>query len=80
MDLGDHKRRTLAGMKQERQNPRGRQTLFVVDLAPKKVMGEVSEGLLFDIGYADGTLTIRGPSSTWDHATAPFPSLDNYAV
>jgi len=26
----------------------------VVNLAPRKMMGEVSEGMLFDIGYADG--------------------------
>jgi tRNA-binding EMAP/Myf-like protein len=26
----------------------------VVNLEPKKMMGEVSEGMLFDIGYADG--------------------------
>ena len=56
VDFGDHRRRILAGMKQERANPReieGRQALFVVNLAPRKMMGEVSEGMLFDIGYAD---------------------------
>ena len=26
----------------------------MVNLAPRKMMGEVSEGMLFDIGYADG--------------------------
>jgi tRNA-binding EMAP/Myf-like protein len=26
----------------------------VVNLEPRKMMGEVSEGMLFDIGYADG--------------------------
>jgi len=26
----------------------------VVNLPPKKMMGEISEGMLFDIGYADG--------------------------
>ena len=44
-------------MKRERDNPReieGRQALFVVNLDPKKMMGEVSEGMLFDLGYADG--------------------------
>ena len=30
------------------------QALFVVNLEPRKMMGEVSEGMLFDIGYADG--------------------------
>jgi methionine--tRNA ligase beta chain len=57
VDLGDHKRNVLVGMKQERQDPReieGRQALFVVNLAPKRMAGEVSEGMIFDIGYADG--------------------------
>jgi tRNA-binding protein len=57
VDLGDHKRSILVGMKQERQNPReieGKQALFVVNLEPKKMMGKVSEGMLLDIGYADG--------------------------
>lgn len=57
VDFGDRTRSILAGMKQERANPReieGRQALFVVNLEPKKMMGEVSEGMLFDIGYADG--------------------------
>jgi tRNA-binding protein len=57
VDFGDHKRRILAGLKLERQNPselEGRQALFVVNLEPKRMMGELSEGMLFDIGYADG--------------------------
>ncbi len=57
VDFGDHRRSILAGMKQERDAPReieGQQALFVVNLEPKKMMGEVSEGMLFDIGYADG--------------------------
>ena len=28
--------------------------MFVVNLEPKKIMGELLEGMLFDIGYADG--------------------------
>ena len=57
VDFGDHKRSILVGVKQERQNPKeieGKQALFVVNLEPKKMMGEISEGMLFDIGYADG--------------------------
>lgn len=57
VDFGDHQRNILAGMKQERDDPAeivGRQALFVVNLPPKKIMGEISEGMLFDIGYADG--------------------------
>jgi tRNA-binding protein len=56
VDFGDHKRTILAGMKQERENPgevEGKQALFVVNLEPRKMMGETSEGMLFDIGYAD---------------------------
>jgi tRNA-binding protein len=57
VDFGDHKRSILVGMKRERENPKeieGKQTLFVVNVEPKKMMGQVSEGMLFDIGYADG--------------------------
>jgi len=55
--FGDHQRTILAGMKQERANPKeieGKQALFVVNLPPRKMMGQISEGMLFDIGYADG--------------------------
>jgi tRNA-binding EMAP/Myf-like protein len=57
VDFGDHRRTILVGMKQERENPKqteGTQALFVVNLEPKQIMGEVSEGMLLDIGYADG--------------------------
>ena len=57
VDFGNHYRSILAGMKKEREDAReieGRQALFVVNLEPKKMMGETSEGMLFDIGYADG--------------------------
>lgn len=57
VDFGDHTRSILAGIKQERPDPReieGKQALFVVNLAERKMAGEVSQGMLFDIGYADG--------------------------
>ena len=57
VDFGDHTRTILVGMKQEREDPKqieGSQTLFVINLEPKKIMGEVSQGMLLDIGYADG--------------------------
>ena len=57
VDFGDHRRSILAGMKQERADTtslEGLQALFVVNLEPRKMMGELSEGMLFDIGYADG--------------------------
>jgi tRNA-binding protein len=59
VDFGDHTRRILAGLKAERANPaelEGRQALFVVNLEPRPMMGEVSEGMLFDLGYADGVV------------------------
>jgi len=59
VDFGDHSRTILAGMKQERENPReieGKQALFVLNLEPKKMAGETSQGMLFDLGYADGIL------------------------
>jgi tRNA-binding protein len=59
VDFGDHSRTILAGMKKERENPQeiaGKQALFIVNLEPRKMMGEVSEGMLFDLGYADGIL------------------------
>ena len=57
VDFGDHTRTILAGMKGERDDPReieGRQALFVVNLEPRRMAGEVSEGMLLDLGYADG--------------------------
>lgn len=56
VSFGDHRRTILAGMKNERANPReieGKQALFVVNLAPRKMAGMISEGMLFDIGYSD---------------------------
>ena len=57
VDFGSFQRVILAGIKGEREDPseiEGRQALFVVNLEPKKMMGEMSEGMLFDIGYEDG--------------------------
>jgi tRNA-binding protein len=57
VQFGDHVRTIVAGMKQERTDPReieGKQALFVVNLVPKKMRGVISEGMLFDVGYADG--------------------------
>jgi len=57
VSFGDHHRTIVAGLKDERANPReieGKQALFVVNLEPRKMRGIVSEGMLFDLGYADG--------------------------
>ena len=56
VDFGDHSRSILAGIKQEREDPQeieGKQALFVLNLPEKKMAGEVSQGMLFDIGYSD---------------------------
>src|SRR6476646_11859915 len=57
VSFGDHERTILAGMRQERANPReieGKQALFVVNLPARTMRGVFSEGMLFDLGYADG--------------------------
>lgn len=61
VNFGDHSRTILAGIKKERANPQeieGRQALFVVNLEPRKMAGEISEGMLFDIGYIDGVTPV----------------------
>jgi len=57
VDFGDHTRTILSGMKGERENLQelvGRQTVFVVNLEPRNMAGLTSEGMLLDLGYADG--------------------------
>jgi tRNA-binding protein len=61
VNFGDHARTILVGIRKERENPReieGRQALFVLNLEPRKMAGEISEGMLFDIGYADGVTPV----------------------
>ena len=57
VNFGDHQRTIVAGLKKERADPReitGRQALFVVNLESRRMRGVLSEGMLFDLGYADG--------------------------
>lgn len=57
VDFGDHTRSIVAGIKQEREDPaeiKGLQALFILNLPAKKMAGVESQGMLFDIGYADG--------------------------
>ena len=61
VNFGDHTRTILAGMKQERANPReieGRQALFVVNLETRRMLGRVSKGMLLDLGHADGLVPV----------------------
>jgi len=67
VSFGDHTRTILAGLKQERADPKvieGRQALFVVNLPTKKRRNELSEGMLFDIGYADGLVPVLATPET----------------
>lgn len=57
VSFGDHTRTIVAGLKRERADPReiaGKQALVVINLEPRRMRGVMSEGMLFDIGYADG--------------------------
>lgn len=55
--FADRERTIIAGIRTERPSLDalvGRQCLFVVNLPPKTIRGHKSEGMLFDIGFADG--------------------------
>ena len=57
VDFGDFTRTVLVGPKQERDDPSeitGRQALFVVNIEPRKMLGEQSEVMMFDMGYENG--------------------------
>lgn len=61
VSFGDHNRSIVAGIKKERNNPQeieGLQALFIVNLEPSVMAGVTSEGMLFDIGYADRLLPV----------------------
>lgn len=61
VNFGEFNRNILVGLKKERENPKeieGKQALFVVNLAPKEMMGEMSEGMLFDIGYSNNIVPV----------------------
>jgi tRNA-binding EMAP/Myf-like protein len=57
VDFGDRTRSIVAGIRTERPSLAalaGTQALFVVNLPPKTIRGQLSEGMLFDVGFADG--------------------------
>lgn len=62
VDFGGFTRTILSGMKEEREDCAaeltGKQALFVVNLAPRNMAGEVSEGMIYDIGYEDGIVPV----------------------
>lgn len=62
VNFGDFKRTILVGMKKERVDVKaeieGKQALFVVNLESRKMMGEMSEGMVFDIGYSNEIIPV----------------------
>lgn len=61
VDFGDHQRTIVAGLKKERSDLaeiEGKQALFIVNLAPRKMRGVTSNGMLFDIGFADALVPV----------------------
>lgn len=61
VNFGEFTRTILVGLKKERENPKeieGKQALFVVNLEPRKMASEMSEGMVFDIGYANGIIPV----------------------
>lgn len=67
VNFGDHERPILAGLRRERAHPEeliGRQALFVVNLETKILAGERSEGMLLDIGSADGIVPVLAMPET----------------
>jgi len=61
VNFGDFNRQILAGMQGERDDTQeivGKQALFVINMKPKKMAGELSEGMLYDIGYDDGIIPV----------------------
>ncbi len=61
VNFGEFKRNILVGMKKERDNPaeiEDKQALFVVNITSRKMMDELSEGMVFDVGYANGVTPV----------------------
>jgi tRNA-binding protein len=61
VNFGDFKRTILVGMKKERENVKeieDKQALFVINLEFRKMIGEESQGMVFDIGYANGIIPV----------------------
>ncbi len=57
VDFSESKRTILVGMKKERKDSteiKGMQALFVVNLEQRKMMGELLEGMVYDMGYENG--------------------------
>lgn len=67
VNFGNFIRNILVGLKKEREHHEeitGKQALFVVNLAPKAMAGEQSEGMMFDIGYANHIIPVLAVPET----------------
>ena len=68
VSFGDHRRTIVAGIRQERSDPQAlvsRQALFIVNIPPRTLAGVESQGMLFDLGHADGlTPVLAIPEAT----------------
>ena len=67
VNFGDFNRQILAGMQGEREDTQeivGKQALFVINMKPKKMAGEISEGMIYDIGYEDGLIPVLAQPET----------------
>ena len=58
VDLGEEEPRTivcsLREVREDYKTVEGKQALFLVNLAPRKIMGIESHGMLVTLGYDDG--------------------------
>ncbi len=64
VDFGEFKRTIFSGIKKDFVDItllNGKQALFVVNLVPRKMMGELSEGMLFGIIAPDNKYTLAVP-------------------
>jgi EMAP domain len=61
VNFGDHMRNILSAMKNDRDNIKeleSTECLFLVNLKPRKMAGEISEGMIMDIGSSDGIRSV----------------------
>ena len=66
LDDGIGKRTILSGIAEFYPNPEelvGKQVCFIANLAPRKMRGILSEGMILSAENADGTLSLIQPSS-----------------
>ena len=55
VDLGEEEPRTIVcSLREDYKTVEGKQALFLVNLAPRKIMGIESHGMLVTLGYDDG--------------------------